>query len=114
MKRLMLATLLLLPMLVNAEDAVQVDGVITPKVQLEPFLMFQHQSDILRGPPLIPWDIRPEPTNDYVAVGVTVRWRKVEIDLSHGRKAIDCDLNHGCPSESGTQVAVRWYPLRKR
>lgn len=83
------------------------------RMHIEPFLLIQHQSDILRGPPLYESG-HYETTNDYMALGATFVFTHFELDLSQGRKAIDCDLSHGCPSESGSEVAVRFYPFRKR
>jgi hypothetical protein len=53
-------------------------------------------------------DPRYDPTIDYVAIGGTFSWRRVEVDLSHGVKALDRGK-----LESGTALTVRVYPWRK-
>lgn len=85
--------------------------------EVEPMFTYSHTSDILRGPPL---NDRKEPQQDYLGFGATLRWRKVELDLSHGIKAMDCNYRQtsvtasGCRFESGTDLHLRYYPWRKR
>jgi len=72
---------------------------------IEPVIKTTHISDLMRSP--------PEPTTDYVGAGVTVSWRHVEIDLTHGTKARDCHRMR-CDWESGSEITVRTYPFRRR
>jgi len=83
--------------------------------KLEPFIGYTHVSDVLRGPPLAPAMPGCEPTTDWFGVGVTVVWRKAEIDIAHGVKARDfwCGPHYRQSAESGTLASVRWYPWRK-
>jgi hypothetical protein len=76
--------------------------------KIEPFVAYSHTSDILRGPPFWMHDPRYDPTIDYVAIGGTFSWQRVEVDLSHGVKALDRGK-----LESGTALTVRVYPWRK-
>ncbi len=84
--------------------------------EIEPFIAWTHGSDILRGPPL---NRRAEPQYDFVGVGVTIRWRKVEWDLAHGFQIYDCNYHQtsatatGCRFESGSMSSVRYYWRRK-
>ena len=85
--------------------------------EIEPFVTWVHGSDITRGPP---FNDDVEPQYDFVGMGVTVRWRKVEFEVAHGWQAYDCNYRktsvtaHGCRFESGTIGALRIYPWRKR
>lgn len=88
-------------------------------VEIEPLIIYSHTSDILRGPPFTD---EAEPTTDYIGFGASIIFKKVELDLSHGRKARDCNYvrrsspttSRACFWESGSQVTVRWYPWRKK
>lgn len=74
---------------------------------LEPFLLLQHTSDLLRGPP---FNTKDEGQQDFLAAGVTIiagERRAWELDLAHGVKWIDRG-----EAEHGTQLAVRFYPGR--
>lgn len=77
---------------------------------IEPFLLLQHTSDLLRGPP---FSGRDDTTQDYIAGGVTISAGAWEIDISHGFKTIDCRYSRGCGYESGSQITARFYPRRK-
>lgn len=67
-----------------------------------------HRSDLFKG--------AGETTEDYFGVGVTVRWRKFEVDVSQGVNTRDCGLiyRERCRWEQGTRLSTRWYPLRGR
>lgn len=87
----------------------------TPRVKAEMLVNYSHMSDIFRGP-LLPWnwsDSLGEPNNDYGALGATVSFQKWEIDATHGLKTIDCSDAGNCDWQNGTQVAARYYFLRK-
>jgi hypothetical protein len=88
------------------------DG-LAPK--LEPFAGYTHVSDIMRGPPFGPPVEACEPTTDWIGGGVTLTWLHVEIDLAHGFKRRDmwCGRPYAQPWESGTELALRWYPWRR-
>jgi len=79
--------------------------------EIEPLITAAHTSDLLRGRP---FNSHSEPTEDYIGFGVTISFKKVEVDLTHGAKTLDCRLSQGCKWESGTKLALRWYPRRKR
>jgi len=83
-------------------------------VEFEPFVKYTHTSDLLTGPPFASTAVL-EPTTDYIGFGVTAVWKKFEIDLSHGRKARDCQYTSDGPCDwvSGTEVSFRWYPWKK-
>lgn len=98
--------LVLFAMLFVGEDACATEW------EVDVLITFQHTSDILRTP--------PEPTQDYLGFGWTFvsPGKKWEFDVSTGIKAIDCTIGFGsynfaCPTQSGTELAVRWYPWRK-
>lgn len=79
---------------------------------VRPFMMYQHQSDIMRGPPFFKGGTY-EPTNDYAALGATFAWPHWELDVSHGAKSIDCAyvVAHApCKWQSGSEVSARFYP----
>jgi len=83
--------------------------------RLRPFLMYQHASDIFRGPPLKRSVKEPEePTVDYAAIGLTFKVnRYLEFDFSYGRQSLKCEYFEGpCHWENAAHVAVRWYPFR--
>ena len=73
---------------------------------IEPVILTNHTSDL--------WTPPPEPTADYVGGGVTVSWHHIEVDLTHGLKAMNCVKLGQCSWESGSQISVRTYPFRKR
>ena len=85
---------------------------------VEPFLMYSHDSDLFRGPP---FNHETEPTTDFIGAGVTIEWRKFELDLAQGFKSRDCNYvrrtngqgSYSCVWESGTQITARWYWRRK-
>jgi hypothetical protein len=86
-------------------------GLLLPAraAEVETLLLLQHTSDLLRGPPL---NNRDERQHDFLAAGVTITAGKCEaweIDIAHGVKSIDRGRR-----ESGTQLAVRFYPGRTR
>lgn len=83
--------------------------------KLEPFaLSYSHTSDVLRGPPFMMAAEGCEPTTDFLGSGVTVVWRRLEIDFAQGVKVRDawCGKPWRQPAESGTHLALRWYPWR--
>jgi hypothetical protein len=78
-------------------------------------LGYTHISDIMRGPPFMAAMPGCEPTTDWFGAGVTFAWPHVQVDLAHGVKQRDawCGRPYAQPRESGTELAVRWYPFRK-
>lgn len=76
-------------------------------VQIDPMITATHISDVTRN--------YPEPTTDYIGVGATLRWRQLEVDISHGVRSRDCSAMRGgdCAFESGTAISTRYY-LRRR
>lgn len=86
--------------------------IVTPahSADAEWLVTYSHNSDLLRGKP---FNNQPEPWQDFLGTGVTISWPKVELDLIHGVKRIKTPETGKRPSESGSQLNVRWYPLRK-
>jgi len=75
--------------------------------EIEAFVTYDHVSDITRGKP---WNKQAESTADYVGAGITIAAganRAWEIDISHGRKALDRG-----DTEAGSKLSVRFYPGR--
>ena len=75
---------------------------------VEPVVKYDHDSDITRG---VPFNDQEEYSSDYVAAGITVtagRRKRWEIDITHGRRRIDRDI------DSASEFEVRWYPRRRR
>jgi hypothetical protein len=85
-------------------------------VELFPWLGYTHVSDIMRGPPLGAVLDGCEPTTDWLGVGVTVAFPRVDVDIAHGIKQRDawCGRPYAQARESGTLASVRWYVWRKR
>ena len=81
---------------------------------IRPFFGYTHISDIMRGPPFGPPVEGCEPTTDWAGAGVTFAWSHVQVDFAHGIKQRDawCGRPWAQPRESGTEVAIRWYPFR--
>ena len=77
-------------------------------LQVEPLLSASHISDITQS--------YPEPTEDYLGAGVTVSWRNIEVDVTHGIKSRDCGTFRGgeCAWQSGSEISTRIYPLRRQ
>lgn len=76
-------------------------------------MKYGHTSDILRGCPLECNDAF-EPTLDYIGFGTTLSSprRVLEIDFTHGVRAINCTTRHRCDTEPGTEFTIRFYPGR--
>lgn len=88
--------------LITASVLVALTGCTT--LQYDPLLKLTHISDITRG--------YPEPTSDYIGTGVTITYKQLEVDLSHGLKSRDCAMMRGrrCYWESGSELSMRFYP----
>lgn len=84
--------------------------------KLEPFVLLQAQSNIFKGLPFGAPEDGVEPSNDYLAGGVTLRWTKIEMDFSHGWAGVDCGhfTVSNCIVEQRTQISMRIYFLRKK
>jgi len=67
--------------------------------KVRPLLIVQHTSDITRG--------GQEPVQNYLGVGATIVFKRLELDISIGRKRVDHSYN------DGIVLGVRFYPFRK-
>jgi hypothetical protein len=84
--------------------------------EIDALMEYSHTSDILRGCPFSCGTGGLEGTQDFLGAGFTMitprrRW---ELDLVHGWKCIDCTINNLSKEvETGTTLAVRFYPGRR-
>ena len=75
--------------------------------EIRPVVLLSHTSDLFRS------YADREPTHDYAGIGITLRWKHVELDATHGAQTYHCGLFRGnrCDWESGTRMMLRWYPF---
>ena len=89
-------------------------GGVAGAAEIEPFVQYQHTSDLFRGCPFR--CDSDEPKQEFISGGVTInagKRRAWEIDIAHGIKAVDCPIKR-CSWEQGSQLGVRYYPFRGR
>ena len=80
----------------------------TLRTTVRPLITWVHMSDAFRG---VPFNDKEEPTSDYVGVGVTFVWNRLELDISTGISGRECML-FSCNSEAKTresQIQIRAY-----
>lgn len=65
-----------------------------------------HGSNLFKRP--------PEPTNDRIAIGVTVEIGNFEVDFTHGKTTRDCAHIRTCDWRASTEIEGRWYPFKGR
>lgn len=75
---------------------------------VRPLITWVHLSDIFRGEP---FNTKEEPTSDYVGIGVTLVWKRLELDISTGISGRECAF-FSCDSSAKTresQIQLRGY-----
>lgn len=83
---------------------------------VEPWVGYSHTSDLFTGRPLFPQPPGCEQSADWAGVGLTLEWKRTEVDFGHGIKARDfwCGRPWREHGKSGTIINLRYYPLRGR
>lgn len=75
---------------------------------IRPLITWVHLSDATRG---VPFNNKEEPSSDYVGVGITLVWKRLELDISTGISGRECTF-FSCGSQAKThetQIQIRAY-----
>lgn len=82
--------------------------------RLEPMFIYQHTSDLVRG---YPFNHEWEPTQDMIGAGLTIHFKKVDVDVFGGEKEVNCPApfaNPSCSLEPTAQAGFRFYLFKNR